>query len=61
MGSLPPDLLAIISVFAPLFTDSVWQRAQVLFVGAVLTPGHRTVAAILRVMGLAQELSLIHI
>ena len=55
MGSLPPDLLAIISVFAPLFTDSVWQRAQVLFVGAVLTPGHRTVAAILRVMGLAQE------
>lgn len=55
MGSLPPDLVMIISVFAPLFTESVWHRAQVLLVGAILTPGQRTLTAILRVMGLHQE------
>ena len=54
MGGLPPDLLTIISVFAPLFTESVWQRAQILLTGAMLTPGRRTVAAILRVMGLSE-------
>ena len=53
MGSLPPDLLTIISVFAPLFTETVWQRAQLLLAGAMLTPGRRTVSAILRVMGLS--------
>lgn len=55
MGGLPPDVLLIISVFAPLFTETVWQRAQVLLVGAILTPGRRTVAAVLRVMGLSEE------
>ncbi|MDE2961076.1 MAG: hypothetical protein OXU28_13675 [Chloroflexota bacterium] len=28
-----------------------WQKAQFLLVGAILTPGQRTVAAALRVMG----------
>ena len=42
MGGLPPDVLLIISVFAPLFTEAVWQRARVLLVGAILTPGRRT-------------------
>jgi len=55
MGGLPPDVLLIISVFAPLFTETVWQRVQVLLVGAILTPGRRTVAAVLRVMGLSDE------
>ena len=55
MGGLPPDVLLIISVFAPLFTETVWQRAQVLLVGAIVAPGRRTVAAILRVMGLGEE------
>lgn len=55
MGRLPPDVLSIIGVFAPLFTARVWPRAQVLLVGAILTPGRRTVAAVLRVMGLSDE------
>src|SRR5512134_2439803 len=55
MGPLPPDVLLIISVFAPLFTDRVWRRAQVLLIGAILTPGTRTVTAVLRIMGLEQE------
>jgi DDE superfamily endonuclease len=32
----------------------VWAHVQVLVAGALLTPAHRTVAAALRVMGLAQ-------
>jgi hypothetical protein len=55
MVGLPPDVLSIISVFAPLFTERVWPRAQVLLVGAILTPGRRTVTAVLRVMGLSDE------
>ncbi|WP_026596123.1 IS701 family transposase [Methylohalobius crimeensis] len=55
MGGLPPDVLSIIKVFAPLFSKRVWQRAQVLLIGAILTPGRRTVAAVLRVMGLGEE------
>ena len=55
MGLLPPDVLMIISVFAPLFRDRVWRRAQVLLIGAILTPGKRTVAAVLRMMGLSEE------
>lgn len=54
MGGLPPDVLTIISVFAPLFTETVWQRAQILLTGAIVTPGRRTVSAILRVMGLSE-------
>ena len=55
MVNLPPELVTIISVFATLFTETVWRRAQVLLVGAMLTPGQRTVASILRVMGLSQS------
>lgn len=55
MGALPPDVLTIISVFAPLVSERVWQRAQVLLVGALLVPGRRTVASVLRVMGLGGE------
>ena len=55
MGPLPPDVLTIIRGFAPLFTDRVWRRAQVLLIGAILTPGKRTVTAVLRIMGLEQE------
>src|SRR5512143_2682830 len=55
MALLPPDVLPIIRVFAPLFTDRVWRRAQVLLIGAILTPGKRTVTAVLRIMGLDHE------
>src|SRR5512134_3245110 len=55
MGALPPDVLTIISGFAPLFTTRVWRRAHVLLIGAILTPGKRTVTAVLRILGLEQE------
>jgi hypothetical protein len=52
---LPAEVTAILALFAPLFTPSVWYHAQILVVGATLTPGKRTVTAILSVMGLRQS------
>ena len=37
------------------FTAPTWQHVLVLILGAILTPGRRTVAAALRVTGLAQD------
>jgi hypothetical protein len=52
---LPPEIVAILAAFAPLFSDRTWIRAQVLAIGALLATGDRTVCATLRVMGLSQE------
>jgi hypothetical protein len=52
---LPPEMVAVLATFAPLFSDRVWARAQVLAIGAILATGNRTVCSILRVMGLSQE------
>ena len=55
MPTLPPEFASIILTFAPLFFDRVWPRAQVLWMGAILAPGKRTVTSALRVMGLSTE------
>jgi hypothetical protein len=55
MLDLPADVTALLAQFAPLFTPSVWYHAQVLVIGALLTPGKRTVIAVLSVMGLRQN------
>ncbi len=51
MLTLPDAILPLLIPFATLFTSPTWRKAQVLLVGAILTPGQRTVAAALRVMG----------
>jgi len=56
MPTLPNDYLSLIQVFAPHFSNLVWQHTQVLLTGAILVPGRRTVAAVLRIMGLSDEL-----
>jgi len=48
-------MIAVLQPFAPVFRKSVWERALVLVVGAILVPGQRTVASVLRVMGRSQE------
>jgi hypothetical protein len=53
MLHLPPDMLTLLGLFAPLFSRGVFQCVPVLLVGAILAPGKRTVTAILRVMGKA--------
>ena len=55
MPTLPPALARIMIAFRPLFSRSVFASATVLVIGALLTPGRRTVAAALRAVGLAQE------
>lgn len=55
MRTLPADLLSLIVIFEPLFSKSVWETAKILMLGALLTPGKRTVTACLRVVGLSQE------
>jgi len=55
MLNLPTEVTALLALFAPLFTSSVWYHAQILVIGAILAPGKRTVTAILSVMGLRQS------
>src|SRR6266850_1444019 len=55
MPPLPEAIILVLAPFAPLFSPRVWPHAQLLILGAILTPGPRTVAAALRVMGLAME------
>src|ERR671936_780803 len=51
---LPPTILLTLLPFAPVFSRRVWAHVQVLLAGALLSPARRTVAAALRVLGLAQ-------
>ena len=55
MLPLPETIITLLVPFAPLFTRPVWGHAQVLLIGALLCRGPRTVAAVLRVMGLSGE------
>ena len=64
MLTLPDVIVSILIPFATLFTNptpgrgrgQAWRKAQVLLFGAILTPGQRTVAAALRVMGRSDHL-----
>jgi len=49
------DIITVLSVFSPLFSNNVWNYAQILLIGAILCNNQRTVAATLRVMGLRDE------
>ena len=53
--TLPDAIVPILVPFATLFTNPTWQKAQMLLGGAILTPGQRTVAAALRVMGRSDQ------
>jgi hypothetical protein len=55
MSVLPTRFAQVILCFAGLFCQRAWQHAQLLLMGAVLVPGARTVASVLRVLGLAEE------
>ena len=52
MPTLSPEFISIMIVFRPLFSKSVYAYMQVLLIGAILTPGARTVANCLRMAGL---------
>lgn len=52
---MPCEFVALMVAFAPLFSKPVFQHAQVLLMGAILSPGKRTVTQALRVMGKSQD------
>jgi hypothetical protein len=51
MLTLPPEYLTLLMSFGPLFSEPVFGRALLLVAGAILTPGQRTVANVLRTLG----------
>ena len=55
MPRLPSRFATVILTFAPLFLQRSWRHAVVLLTGAILAPGRRTVASVLRIAGLARE------
>ena len=55
MLRLPPRFAEVILCFAPLFFQRSWRHAEMLLIGAILTPGQRTVTSILRITGLGRE------
>ncbi len=55
MPDLPARFAALIISFAPLFVQRSWLHAQVLLTGAILAPGRRTVASVLRITGHARD------
>jgi hypothetical protein len=52
---LPKPIMTLLIPFKPLFRQPTWVKAQILFIGAILATGKRTVTAALRVMGLSDE------
>ncbi|TXM96206.1 transposase, partial [Methylobacterium sp. WL64] len=55
MPHLPARFAGIILSFAPLFVHRSWRYAQALLIGAILCPGQRTVASVLRITGRARD------
>jgi hypothetical protein len=55
MRTLPTMMIRVLTPFAPLFSERVFEHIQVLIAGAILTPGKRTISSALRAMGLDQH------
>ena len=55
MATLPSGLTKVIVGFSDLFSKRTWPLVQMLLAGAILAVGPRTVATVLRVMGMAEE------
>jgi hypothetical protein len=55
MSALPTRFVSVIVAFSALFRQRTWRYAEQLLIGAILAPGIRTVARVLRVLGLADE------
>lgn len=55
MLTLPEPIMTLLTPFRPIFHHATWVKGQILFIGAILATGKRTVTAALRVMGLSAE------
>ena len=48
-------MIRLLEPFGTIFQAKTWEKAQLLLVGAILSPGKRTVTSALRVMGLSRD------
>ncbi|WP_460979672.1 IS701 family transposase [Spirosoma knui] len=55
MPQLPSEFLTVILPYTNLFCKRVFAHVQLLLMGAMLTPGKRTISSVLRIVGLSQE------
>lgn len=55
MSNFPDEFLSLMIHYRPLFSKPVYPHIQLLLGGAILTPGKRTVTALLRTLGLSKE------
>lgn len=56
MLNLPNIVIRLLNPFAPVFSGATtWEKAKILLIGAILSPGKRTVSSALRAMGLSEE------
>jgi hypothetical protein len=55
MPVLPARFVGVMIAFAPLFVHRSWRHARTLLIGAILAPGRRTVASLLRIVGRSRE------
>lgn len=55
MATLPRAIASAILPFRPLFSSRVFAHARDLVVGAILAPGRRTVASVLRILGRSDD------
>ena len=55
MPTLQAEYNTILGAFTRLFSKRIWEHAQILLIGAILSPAERTVTAALQVMGLSGE------
>ena len=53
--SRPVSIIRLLEPFGTIFQAKTWEKAQLLLVGAILSPGKRTVTSALRVMGLSRD------
>jgi DDE superfamily endonuclease len=52
----PARFAALVRAFASVFPQQrTWRHAELLLIGAILAPGRRTVASLLRIVGLGRE------
>ena len=55
MLTLPDAIIPILKPFSMVFQTRTWTKAQLLLVGAILSPGKRTVTSALRATGLSNN------
>ena len=55
MPTLPEVIVALLLPFEQLFDRRTWRKAQLLAVGAILSPGKRTASSALNILGVGQQ------